>query len=287
MSNKYMIIPPAKILSTPESKKMVAQLRAINTKLREIHNQNIRKYEQCIYNNKYHGIANIYSHIQSILYAFKKKHLTLNSEDYYYIMYCGDIILSTTIDNGSAPDSKYIMAIFFLNYLVRFTTHEYRNTYPCNIIEFIHTYYKNKNSESDVTAMMMVYSNLKKIVYVKKYPYMFDGKIFSTMLNHWGSNDHIICEILASYINTDCILYAHELSAFDVSKRDIDMLFGTYLSIAKYDRNNTTTIINEPEPEQDLTATQTTNDIDDLDTVGIKNEDVSTDEAEEYVYESE
>lgn len=287
MSNKYMIIPPEKILSTHESNEVVNQLRAINTKLHDIHNQKLRSYEQCIYNNEYHGMTNIYTHIKSILYAFKKKHLTLNSEDYYYIMYCGDIILSALVDKSSTPDSKCIMALFFLNYLIRFTTHEYRNTYPCNIIEYIHTCYKNNNSERDVSAMTMVYSNLKKIVYVKKYPYMFDGKIFSILLNHWASNNYTVCEIPASYINAECILYAHELSEFDVSKRDIDILFGTYLSIAKDDRNNTTAVINDSEHDQDPASTPTTNDIDDLDTVGIENEDVSTDEAEEYVYESE
>lgn len=282
-----MLIPSEKILSTHESNKVIKQLRAINNKLRDIHYQKLRSYEQCIYSNDYHSMTNIYTHIKSILYAFKKRHLPLNSEDYYYIMYCGDLILSAMVDKSSTPDSKYIMGLFFLNYIIRFTTHEYRNTYPCNIIEYIHNCYKNNNSERGVSAMMMVYSNLKKIVYVKKYPYIIDGKIFSTMLNHWVSNNYIICEIAASYINADCILYAHELSAFDVSKRDIDMLFGTYLSIVKDRQNNAAAVINEPEYDQESTPTPTTNDIDDLDAAGILNEDVSTDEAEEYVYESE
>lgn len=304
-------------MSTPESNAMINKLYTINNNIRSDYYKTLRKNEKSIYKYKYKSITDIFTHIRTILITFKKGNIIIDNECYYYVMYCGNILLSAIMfsdyrdhrDHRNHHDyqtndkltlqSKYIMALFFLNYIKKFTTHEFRNNYVCNLNEYISSFYKNiYNSKSDITSMIMVYMNLKKIVYVKKYPYLIDGKIFSIMLDYWVLNNYTISEIPTTYIKSDIILQDNELSAFDVYKRDIDKLFGTYLNIAhatpqleSIDDSHLEIEV-EIDLDQDQDISTNKNDdvgIDDIESViGIQNDEyISIDEVDINVYQDD
>lgn len=255
--------------TTPESEEMLLRLKKINNNIRHIYSENLRNYEKALYIYKYKQSSNIFTHIQAILIALKKKQIPICSENYYHIMYCGNILLTAnsmiyynkqngigvTSQNNVSPTFNFkpntgdcksnvdavalhsecnpvqtveIMALFFLNYLKNLTTYEFRNSYICNLNDYIKYYYTSNFSEN-ISPLLTVYKNLKKIVYIKQYSYGIDSKIFGTVLDNWKTAEYNICEIPSSYIKQGVILSDTEIARFDVNKHDLDVLFGLFV----------------------------------------------------------
>lgn len=299
-------------LYSPEANSLYLRLCKINNNIRAGRIANLKKYENTLYLYKYKGINNIFSHIQSILFAFKKKYIALNTDEYYNIMYCGSILMAANfdkknnyytglqavnklhfnekggmLDEVSVKDTenyKFMMGLYFLNYINQFIPHDFKNNYICDIDDFIKQCYTGNNSINDNNTMRLIYSNLKKIVYVKKYPYGIDSKIFGIMLDHWKSDNYLIKEIPATYIKSDAVISDKDFFAFEVSKRDIDIVFGIYLHIAKE------VAVSDTLDDLDIiTITNTDIIVDDTEpyTIIKNDEHISSDEAEEYVQDDD
>jgi hypothetical protein len=278
---------PKKILSTPESDTMIASLRKINNQIRNARASKLQVWVRGILRCDPDNLTNIYSHIHTILLAFIKRKQHVNSEEYFYLIKCGNAILNTeyiTNPNKSQyVQYKYMMALYFLNYIKMLTTHDFRNKYVCNINEYVRTCYNNilVNAGQQNNAnieMRHIYMNLKKIAYVKQYPYAIDSKIFSKifsiMLDYWQDADYNITEIPASYIIKDRILSYDELSNLAVSQHEMNLLFGAYFANGK--GNNIVIEINNDEHAiNGINDINGCNDINDINDTFVEEPDVS------------
>lgn len=277
-----------KILNTPESDEMMVRLRKINNNIREARAYNLQEWVNGILLSEPYTLKNIYSHIHAILVAFIKNIIYVNSEEYFFLMKCGNAILNTGYINNPNKSKyiqyKYMIGLYFLNHIKKLTTYDFRNQYVCNINEYIRTCYNNilmDNSQQDntINEMRYIYMNLKKIVHVKKYPYSIDSKIFSIMLEYWQHNNYNITEIPASYIIKDAVLTDTELAMLNVTQHEMDTLFGAYSS---------KDIIIKFNDESDATDTAVTVESCDQPINTAQNDaDESPDEAEEGVYPDE
>lgn len=288
--NKYIVLPK-KILSTPESDAMIARLRKINNHIRGARKYKLHGWVRGILLSDSDTLTNIYSHIHAILVAFIKRRIHVHSDEYFYLMKCGNDILNTACvdspNKSQYTQYKYMMAVYFLNYIKKLTTYDFRNNYVCNINEYVKTCYNNilmdTNTDTHI-EMRHIYMNLKKIIYVKKYLYSINSKVFSIMLDYWQHNDYNITEIPASYITKDAVLTDNELEMLEVTQKQMNSLFGTYGAGKKdvviqelNDEPDTddTTVVGEPELVDQPTNT------------AQHDTDESQDEPEEGIYPDE
>ena len=284
---------------------MFRRLRKINSYIRDAR---ASKLDEWVHNIQVcDTLPNIFLHIHTILVEFINKKLYVNSDEYFYLMKCGNYILNTKyITNSKHVQYKYMVALYFLNYIKQLTTYEYRDKYQFNINEYIKTCYNNVLAESvprsrnfnytphhtdntEIYAvkqanseMRCIYMNLKKIIYVKKWNHSINSKVFCIMLEYLEDNNYNATEIPASYITKDALLTDTELLLLDVTQKEMDLLFGIHnldtndVVIQENDELDDTVIINEPEMG-DLSIKDTMQ----------NNEADSQEEAEDVIYPDE
>jgi hypothetical protein len=283
MFNQY-IAYRKKILTTPESEAMFNRLRKINSYIRDARTSKLHNWVHNI--QVCDTLPNIFLHIHTILVEFINKKLYVNSEEYFYLMKCGNYILNAKyITNSKIGQYKYMVALYFLNYIKQLTTHEFRDKYVCNINEYIKTCYNDVLVESTLQStaeMRCIYMNLKKIIYVKKWNHSINSKVFCIMLEYLEDNNYIATEIPASYIAKDALLTDTELLMLDVTQKDMDLLFGVCnhatndVVIQENDEIDDTVVISESEMG-DLSIKETTQ----------NNEAESQEEPEDVIYPDE
>lgn len=282
MFNQY-IAYPKKILSTPESEAMVNRLRKINSYIRDARASKLNEWVHNI--QVCDTLPNIFLHIHKILVEFINRKIYVNSDEYFYLMKCGNYILNTKyITNSKYVQYKYMVALYFLNYIKQLTTYEFRDKYECNLNEYIKTCYNNvfvESTQQTNAEMRCIYMNLKKIVYVKKWNHSINSKVFSIMLEYLEDSNYIVTEIPASYITKDALLTDTELLMLDVTQQEMDLLFGVYnintndVIIQEHDELDDTVVINEPEMGDPLINTMQ------------NNEEESQEEPEDVIYPDE
>lgn len=223
-----------KYYTTPESIALSNRLKSINTYIKLSTANRLKKYETTILNYYNTNQHNIFVHMHKILLDFINKKLTTNCEEYYNIMKCGSILLdiyhndtSNISDMGKVNylQIKNIIALFLLNYIsCRLLTYSYKKEYIYDLDEYIKSNYRDMRDEY-MSQFIQLYSNLKKIIYVKKYPYSVNAEIYSILLEYYARNEYNITDIPASDIISDVILSDNELSEYDVLEHEIDSMF--------------------------------------------------------------
>jgi hypothetical protein len=310
-------------MSTPLLKQsateLTSRLKSINDEIRQMITDNICKYESAILNCHCEIPNNIYTHIYTILSDFINRKLTTNRDEYYYLMKCGSILLTDFIKlestigskillhpNTTSKDSlshdnlrlggtasqgnqnktihKTIVALYYLNYIRRkLLPYAYKQKYMCDLDDYIAMYYSDMITNYK-SAILQIYGNQKKILYVKKYPYNIDSKIFCTLIEYFVNMDYVIDDIPASYIIKDTILTDNELALFEVTQREVDILFG--YNTMTYSNMDMTAINNMV--DEDIDDIQSIAIVDDLEPYeqgnGQQPNDEEQDEEDDYSY---